>query len=62
MMDSYAVVSDSEDRANGPRGLQLGRILPLRWDTNTALAVIVLGSTVTIMTLRGSLKGGAVQP
>lgn len=35
----------------------------LNWDTHTALAVIILGSLVSLAILRGSLaSGGAVQP
>lgn len=37
--------------------------MALTWDTNTALAVILLTSLVTIAALRGTLSsGGAVQP
>lgn len=44
------------------RNVKLPR-MPLRWDTNTAVAVIVLTSLVTIAALRGSLmNGGAIQP
>lgn len=35
----------------------------LAWNTNTALAVIMLGAFVSLAILRGSLaSGGAVQP
>lgn len=40
-----------------------GEKVSLKWDTHTALALIVLGSLVALAVLRGSLSsGGAVQP
>lgn len=55
-MSQYATIDTSSQRAVGLPGW------PLRWDSSTAVALIVLGSLVTLAVLRGSLRGGAVQP
>lgn len=47
---------------NGEKTPRLSKV-NLTWNTNTALAVIVVGSMLVVAGLRGSLsKGGAVQP
>lgn len=52
------------NRAESIQAVISGKERPmLKWDTHMALALIVLGSFVSLAVLRGSLSaGGAIQP